>query len=538
MCPLPLGLKSESRARGAGTAAAILAACGLLTECTSERGAPIAPRSSECGDAQPGCVFTDAGCTCLGLQTDLPPIAVIEFQTQMPSNDSDYPYGPNALPSVPPVPRSTVYLSADGSSDPESAPFSVFWNVQDPTGAYLPVNPSSGARHISFSPSLVGSYSITLEANEVGGLRQIGQTTLVLAVGPHPCADDGVAAPCSNGLPVPGGQFDMGSQDGVGFDDEHPIHPVTVAPFVMDEYEVTVGRYRRFVAAYNGPPADGAGATAGVPNSGWQAEPWANGLPMTHDYFAFTIGSCGGTWSDAPSSADGLPMTCINWFAAFAFCIWDGQRLPTEAEWEYAAAGGSEQRTYPWGDDPPSIDHAVYGCSYDGNPACSQADLPFGGSAPSGAGRWGHLDLAGSVWEWILDVYGPYSTAPCDGCANLTNGMGRVFRGGSFEFSDPLSLRAASRYGFGAYAPDQTRGFRCAHSDADAGSMAPAGSDAAGDDAQADGPSKSIVGSDMDQESGAGQDAQNEPGHVSTDAGPVTDSQADLDSSTSPQVGD
>jgi sulfatase modifying factor 1 len=468
-----LGLKSELGP--ASIAAATIAAVGLLTECASDR--PTVPVLDCIGDAVSGCVVTDGGCSCLGLQTDLPPIAVIQFQTQIPHGDSDYPYGPGALSPVPPAPRSTVYLSADGSSDPEGTPFGVFWNVQDPTGAYLPVDPSTDARHVSFSPSRVGAYKVTLEATELGGLHQIGQTTLALAVGPHPCADDGVSPPCSSGLPVPGGQFEMGSPEGVGFGDEQPLHIVTLKPFILDQYEVTVGRFRRFVAAYNGPPVNGSGAQPAIPNSGWQSDAWANGLPLSHDYFAFTIGSCGGSWTDSPSSADALPMTCVNWFAAFAFCIWDGQRLPTEEEWEYAAKGGSDQRTYPWGEDPPSIDRAVYGCLYDGDPACTQTDLPFGGSAPLGVGRWGHLDLAGSVWEWVLDVYGPYTTDPCDGCANLTNGMGRGFRGGTYLFGDPLSLRAASRYGFGEYAPDQTRGFRCARSAVDAGSTTDGGSE-------------------------------------------------------------
>ncbi len=453
-----------------GRVAAGVGAVVLLTSCRDNRLAPPPPGCDT--DAQQGlaCSSQNGVCTCLDLQNDLPPVPVIRFQTQTPHDDSDYPYGPNALPHVPASPRSTVYLSADGSADPEGTPIALFWNLQDPSGAYLQVNPRTSASHVSFSPSRVGVYNITLEVTELGGLKQIGQTTLALSVGPHPCAVDGVAPPCSDGLPIPGGQFYMGSVDGVGYADEQPRHAVTVAPFTMDEYEVTVGRFRRFVAAYNGPPADGAGAQPAIPNSGWQADAWANGLPPSHDYFEFTINSCGGTWTASPSSADALPMTCINWFAAFAFCIWDGQRLPTEEEWEYAAAGGSDQRTYPWGEDPPSIDRAVFGCLYDGDPACSQADLPYGGSAPLGVGRWGHLDLAGSVWEWTLDVYGPYTSAPCDGCANLTNGMGRVFRGGTYVFDDPLSLRAASRYGFGAYAPDQGRGFRCVRSDPDAGS--------------------------------------------------------------------
>jgi sulfatase modifying factor 1 len=516
-----LGSKSKSSTRAESVAGAILGAVGLLTACNGH------PPVSGCGaDARPGCVAIDGGCSCVSLQTDLPPIAVISFQTQTPSDDSDYPYGPGTLPAVPAAPRSTVFLSANGSRDPEGAPIGVFWNVQDPSGAYLAVAPSADAQRASFFPSLVGAYTVTLEATETGGLHQIGQSALTVPVGPHPCADDGITSPCSDGLPVPGGQFYMGSLDGVGYDDEQPRHAVTVAPFILDRYEVTVGRFRRFVAAYNGPPADGSGAQPNIPNSGWQSDAWANGLPTTHDYFQFTIASCGGTWTNTPGSADALPMTCINWFAAFAFCIWDGQRLPTEEEWEYAAAGGSDQRTYPWGEDPPTIERAVFGCLFDGDPACSQADLPFGGSAPLGVGRWGHLDLAGSVWEWTLDVYGSYTTDPCDDCANLTNGMGRVFRGGSYIYNDPTSLRSASRFGFGAYAPDQTRGFRCARSDSDGGSEPDAGPPA---DASSptDAESESDAGSPVD---GASQDdAVSLTDGTLQDAGSPTDAGSQTD---------
>ena len=165
--------------------------------------------------------------------------------------------------------------------------------------------------------------------------------------------------------------------------------------------------------------------------------------------------------------SEARPISCITWYQAIAFCIQEGKRLPTEAEWEYAAAGGSEQRVYPWGNDPPSVELAVYGCKFDGQDDCSNADLPVVGSAPKGAGRWGHLDLAGSVWEWVLDVYAPYSDTLCDNCANLnvTAAEGRVFRGGDFKFDDlaqQTDLRAASRLGFDAKFPDQTRGLRCA----------------------------------------------------------------------------
>src|SRR5262249_34890732 len=72
------------------------------------------------------------------------------------------------------------------------------------------------------------------------------------------------------------------------------------------------------------------------------------------------------TWTTAPDANEDLPITCINFYEAYAFCIWDGGFLPSEAEWEYAAAGGDEQRAYPWGAEPPGLDnrYAIWGCNY------------------------------------------------------------------------------------------------------------------------------------------------------------------------------
>ena len=403
---------------------------------------------------------------------DLPPVPKLRFQLQTPRDETDYPYSPEILPIDGPAPHAKVFLSAEGSFDPEGAAVSVFWNVQNPSRAYLALDPDAGAQHPSFSPSVVGPHAITLEVTEVGGLRQTGQTTVILQVSPIPCARDGVTSPCTDGIAIPGGTFITGSADGTGFENERPRRTATVASFVLDKYEVTVGRFRGFLAEFAGAgPAEGAGAHPLIPGSGWHTD-WNTSLPGTRDDFKFAISECGGTWTNDVGSSEARPVTCVTWFEAFAFCAWDNQRLPTEAEWEYAAAGGSDQRTYPWGDEPPSIDRAVFGCLFDGQPSCSDADLPVAGSIANGSGRWGHLDLAGSVWEWALDVYAPYSDVPCDNCANLNGsniGSGRVFRGGDFKFDDPSSLRSASRYGFDPAFPDQTRGFRCAHTPTGAG---------------------------------------------------------------------
>ena len=121
-------------------------------------------------------------------------------------------------------------------------------------------------------------------------------------------------------------------------------YPATVSDFRLDRFEITVGRFRRFAASFTGPPQAGAGAHPLITGSGWNgAWPWNSVDPEA----AKT--ECVSVWTEQPDANENLPMTCMSWYEAFAFCAWDGGRLPIDAEWNYAAAGGNEQRVYPWG---------------------------------------------------------------------------------------------------------------------------------------------------------------------------------------------
>jgi formylglycine-generating enzyme required for sulfatase activity len=119
-------------------------------------------------------------------------------------------------------------------------------------------------------------------------------------------------------------------------------------------------------------------------------------------------------------------MNCLTRYVAGAFCIWDGGRLPTEAEWNFAAAGGDEQRRRPWS-SPPSSEtmdptYAVY---------ATTVTAAVGAHSPKGDGLWGQADMAGNIWEWVQDSNAPYVT-PCSNCANLTAGLDGIIRGGSY----------------------------------------------------------------------------------------------------------
>jgi formylglycine-generating enzyme required for sulfatase activity len=252
--------------------------------------------------------------------------------------------------------------------------------------------------------------------------------------------------------------------------------PAMVNDFRLDKYEVTVGRFRVFVNAGMGtqsnPPISGTGAHTRIAGSGWDAT-WNTNLAVNTDALMARL-KCETkyqTWTDMPGSNENRPMNCVSWYEATAFCAWDGGYLPTEAEWNYAAAGGPEQRAYPWSTPAGSLlldgSHASYmvgsDCVGDDMAGCAITDLVPVGSKPAGDGRWGQSDLAGNVVEWVLDWDGTYPS-PCVDCANLAPGGTRAMRGGCFN-GPATWLRTGTRTVFVDTTP-ATRGgvigFRCA----------------------------------------------------------------------------
>ncbi|MEO0108860.1 MAG: SUMF1/EgtB/PvdO family nonheme iron enzyme, partial [candidate division WOR-3 bacterium] len=178
---------------------------------------------------------------------------------------------------------------------------------------------------------------------------------------------------------IPAGEFLMGSAQGEGDKDEHPLHKVYVSEFYIDKYEVTNRQYKRFCDA-----------------TGRNYPPDPELLSSMPNYF---------------NNYPNYPVVNITWEDARAYCDWAGKRLPTEAEWEKAARG-SDGRKYPWGNKAPDGSQCNFA---DRNlpdvPWCDKdADDGYGftapvGHYPQGASPYGVLDMAGNVWEWCNDWY-------------------------------------------------------------------------------------------------------------------------------------
>jgi formylglycine-generating enzyme required for sulfatase activity len=300
----------------------------------------------------------------------------------------------------------------------------------------------------------------------------LADTAMLLCHGLAPTCGPTGTADCCASLLVPGGTFyrsyDVGT-DGTWTD---MSYPATLADFHLDTYEVTVGRFRQFVDAGMGtqanPPGNGAGARTfnGIPGQGGWDPTWNTNLEADSPTLIASLAcSTSQTWTDAPGANESLAMDCMTWFEAFAFCVWDGGFLPTEAQWNYAAVGGNEQRAFPWSTPASSIAIDCTEANFFPGPPCVGLSANgqvarVGSQSPAGDGKWGHADLGGDVWEWVLDWVSVYPT-PCDDCADLTSNTVRGFRGGAYD-TTATQVRPATR---GTAAPtlrDPANGVRCA----------------------------------------------------------------------------
>lgn len=270
------------------------------------------------------------------------------------------------------------------------------------------------------------------------------------ACGPSPTkvTDDG-----STMILIPAGEFQMGGneEDVAGQPDaelltyhaERPLHKVRLNAFYIDKHEVTTAQYRRFLEAEENSPGT------------WDHEDQPTDRGHGPRYV-----------TDDLAGAD-QPAVGINWYDAYAYCRWAGKRLPTEAEWEYAARGSSDVRKYPWGDEAPNAD-GIWWANYrpESGPQADgfRSSSPVG-SYPDGVSPFGVMDMSGNAEEWVQDWYAVNYYRMVEGVSDNPTGplegQRKVIKGGSYE-APAHQIRIAMRLYGRPYDKGPRLGIRCA----------------------------------------------------------------------------
>ena len=265
---------------------------------------------------------------------------------------------------------------------------------------------------------------------------------------PEITSDDGATM-----LLIPEGEFTMGAEEGelagfemgryLNYEAERPSRRVSLSSFYVDRNEVTNARYRKFLEH--------------VKASG--DEPYRHPeQPGPSDYNQELM--------TEDLAGDEQPAVCVSWYNAYSYCQWAGKRLPTEAEWEYAARGGDPYRKFPWGGGEPDGD-GIWWANYQpgrGRGADGYRSSAPVGSFPDGVSPFGLLDMAGNVEEWVQDWHDPYFYRRSRETRNPTGpatGRNKVIKGGSYG-TDKWHIRVATRL-FGSPSNRSVQlGFRCA----------------------------------------------------------------------------
>jgi len=290
---------------------------------------------------------------------------------------------------------------------------------------------------------------------------------------------------------VPGGVFMMG--DPSGYAEERPVHEVTVDGFWMDKTEVTNAQFAKFIdetdyvttAEQKPDPKDFPGAPREklVPGSVVFKRP--DGEVDLTNFFLWWHWEPGANWKhpEGPDSSiegrENHPVVHVSWYDAVEYCKWANKSLPTEAEWEFAARGGLEGKTYCWGDRKKPKGKWLTNAWQGSFPSENSNEDGFAGTAPVGSfpsSGYGLLDMAGNVWEWCSDWYRPdyYKNSPAKNPRGPKDSFDpdepsqpkRVNRGGSFLCADNYCMRyrPAARTKNSPDTSTSHTGFRCVRS--------------------------------------------------------------------------
>jgi formylglycine-generating enzyme required for sulfatase activity len=303
--------------------------------------------------------------------------------------------------------------------------------------------------------------ALGLGAFFLSGRGSRGTTTTTTASASASASAAPVVAPpptCPSGMAtIPGGKFFMGSDDKKDEEAERPAHQVSLAPYCIDLTEVTVAQYKQC--------SDKGECKRAPRENDWP------GITARERKIYDPLCNIG----DAEAHGT-YPINCIDWQLATAFCASSGRRLPTEAEWEFAARG-SDGRKYPWGDEAPADGSRLNACgkeclawarkNKEEVSAMYAADDGFQttapvGSFPRGASPFGLQDVVGNVWEWASDWYAPYTPGAQTDPTGAPSGTDRVLRGGAWNGGDPGWVRPTYRFKSQPTLRSHGIGFRCA----------------------------------------------------------------------------
>lgn len=275
---------------------------------------------------------------------------------------------------------------------------------------------------------------------------------------------------------MPGGEFLMGTDDNEGLpaDGEGPVRKVTLRPFYMDPCAVSNEEFKAFV--------DTTGYVTEAEQFGWSfvfhlfvSEAVARKVTQVVQQTPWWWNVQGANWK-CPEGPDSSienrmdhPVIHVSWNDAAAYCRWAGKRLPTEAEWEYAARGGLVQKRYPWGDElKQGGEHRcnIWQGKFPDKNNCSDG---YAGTAPVRSFQpngFGLYNVSGNVWEWCADWFSPnfHMNGPRENPLGPDQGIARVMRGGSYlchkSYCNRYRVAARSKN-----TPDSSTGnmgFRCA----------------------------------------------------------------------------